>query len=76
MAIVDVWHADDGYSIQGEELSIKIKDWPEPEQAKYLTLRLEELTQFEVNERIKARERNLLRLDQAKKRKETATNSH
>jgi hypothetical protein len=72
MAIVDVWHADDGYSVQGEELSFDVADWPAPDanNNNFFTLRLEELTQFEVEARIQARERNLIRLKEAKQRKD------
>lgn len=38
-----------------------------PEERKFLTLSLEELTQFEVEARIEAREWNLIRLDEAKR---------
>eukprot|EP00980_Cylindrotheca_fusiformis_P028961 scaffold22680_cov107-Cylindrotheca_fusiformis.AAC.30 len=72
MAIVDVWHPDDGYSMQGEELSFDVVDWPVQQTSNNdgYTLRLEELTHFEVEARIQARRRNLVRLKEAKHRKD------
>lgn len=72
MAILDVWHADDGYSAQGEELNFDVADWPalETTTCNAFTLRLEELTQFEVAARIQARGRNLIRLEEAKRRRD------
>jgi hypothetical protein len=72
MAIYDRWRADDGYSIQGEELGIDVADWPPPCDNKFLTLRLEELTHHAVNLRIEARTRNLARLSEAKQRTDIA----
>lgn len=72
MAIYDRWLADDGYSVQGEELDVDVENWPAPTTSKLLTLRLEELTHFDVNARVEARERNLVRLWEAKKRTDIA----
>jgi Ran GTPase-activating protein (RanGAP) involved in mRNA processing and transport len=68
MVIYDLWHPDDGYSVQGEELDSDVNDWPTPSSDKSLTLRLEELTHFDISTRIEARSRNLLRLQKAKSR--------
>lgn len=63
-------HADNGYSIQAEELSFSVEEWPSPD-AKInnaLALRLEDLTQFDEGYRTDARNRNLVRLEAAKSR--------
>ena len=68
MVIYDLWQADDGYSVQGEELHGDVHEWPPPKPGKALTLRLEELTHFDVNARVYARNRNILRLGKARQR--------
>lgn len=70
MVIFDAWHSDDGYSVQGDELDGDVHDWPDPSSDNSLTLRLEELTHFDVSTRIEARSRNLLRLKKAKERQD------
>ena len=70
MVIYDLWHADDGFSVQGEELDGDVRCWPRPKNGKSLTLRLEELTHFDVSTRIEARSRNLLRMQRAKERQD------
>lgn len=70
IAIYDVWDADD--NPQGKELDIDVADWPPPGEKKLFTLRLEELTHFDIQARIEARERNLLRLVAAKQRADIA----
>lgn len=68
----DKWSADDGYSVQGEELDIDVADWPTAQNDTHLTLRLEELTHYEISARVAARERNLKRLSAAKSRPDVA----
>ena len=72
MVIYDRWDADDGYSLQGEELNADVADWSPPNNKTLHTLRLEELTQYDVAERIETRERNLIRLNEAKRRADIA----
>ena len=72
MAIYDKWDADYGYSIQGEELDLDATDWAPPDEKKVYTLRLEELTQYDISERVDARERNMFRLSKASQRSDIA----
>ncbi|CAJ1955331.1 unnamed protein product [Cylindrotheca closterium] len=70
MAERDLWYADNGYSIQAEDLSFRLEDWPSPDAKinKVFALRLEDLTQLDDEYRTDARNRNLTRLEAAKTR--------
>lgn len=70
MVACDIWHADDGYSAQGEELGVDVTNWPTPKPLASLTLRLEELTHFDVKAREEAKMRNMMRLGIAQDRED------
>lgn len=70
MAIYDVWKADDGYASLGEELCLDVSEWPSQKPNNSFTLRLEEMTHFDFNDRHVSQARNLLRLEKAKGRKD------
>lgn len=72
MAIFDAWHADDDHCRHSKprELHFDVSDWPQPSESECYTLRLEELTHYEIQERVKARTRNMKRIQQAQQRKD------
>jgi len=72
MVIHDRWDADGRYEDASEELDMDVAEWPPVDNKKLFTLRLEELTHFDVNPRIEARERNRMRLNEAKTRTDIA----
>lgn len=65
-----LWYADNGFSIQGEELNAKVENWPSPDEKaeNVFLLRLEDLTELDNEYRSEARNRNLIRLEAAKSR--------
>jgi hypothetical protein len=72
VAVFDKWHADDNHCQHSkpEELHFDVSYWPPPSEFKCYTLRLEELTHYEIQERINARIRNMKRIQCAQQRKD------
>lgn len=74
MAIFDSWHADRDFyeKPRPEALHFDVSYWPLPsqQQSKVYTLRLEELTHYNVQDRVKARTRNMNRLQRAQERQD------
>ncbi|KAG7343041.1 hypothetical protein IV203_020986 [Nitzschia inconspicua] len=70
MAIFDRWHADEDpcQHPKPQELHFDVLYWPQPSESKCYTLRLEELTHYGIQDRLKARVRNMERIQFAHRR--------
>jgi Ran GTPase-activating protein (RanGAP) involved in mRNA processing and transport len=74
VAIFEKWHADDDHFqlSKSQEIHFDVSNWPPPQSSISMcfTLRLEELTHYEIQDRSEARIRNLKRIQHAQQRKD------